>query len=518
MDSLQIGTPVWVKRRGQPLAQGEVAYLGKVDFSDYKDWVGVQLVGASAGQGRNNGSVAGVTYFACPSLCGLFVRQGAINIRTTTATASPMSSSKIKGRMSPRTPPSAHLKKSTKATAPLSPRTRPMNHKSTPVGLTIKIIADTVPTDETGNLPQLHETAGEEETQLFLQNVEEDKVVVDDFETPYQPFNILQNAESPEEEIEFDDQTGISTIESKSMHRLNLEAMFERNGVLLPPSKRKPEKKLVEERKIALENWRKQRRRNYGSGSCLPKVLENQPERKSRQRERPRSKSLAPSAALRRNATLSSSKKIDRSKPLTPKRETPIRSCEKAENNVPEQKAHDLVVLEGEESRPTTPSSRTESDGQEPAIVDREQRMKAQMKRARLRAAKLQVKMEQELLSFKTETVLEISHPSSEPPSPHALISATACLYDLVQFLGFLFMLDRFLTSLVKSGERKFAEAERTSGSAGTTKDQSPRRRAWNRLVQSLKQIKSLQKAGNVESDERTSATSSHSSHDKVGA
>ena len=320
-----MGTPVWVKRRGQPLAQGKVAYLGKVDFSDYKDWVGVQLVGASAGQGRNNSSVAGVTYFSSPPLCGLFVRQGAISVRTTAATASPMSSLKIKGRMSPRTPPSAHLKKSTKATAPLSPRTRHMNHKSTPVGLTIKIIADPVPPDETGNLPQLlNENTGEEETQqFFIQNVEEDKVVVDDFETPYQPFNILQNTESPEEEIEFDDQTGISTIESKSMHRLNLEAMFERNGVLLPPSKRKPEKKLVEERKIALENWRKQRRCKDGSGSRLPRVLENQPERKSRQQERPRSKSLAPSDALRKNAT--SSKKMDRSKSLTPKRETLIR-------------------------------------------------------------------------------------------------------------------------------------------------------------------------------------------------
>ncbi|KAL7556464.1 hypothetical protein ACA910_006177 [Epithemia clementina (nom. ined.)] len=84
--SLQIGTPVWVRRKGQPASQlleGEVAYLGPVRFAKSQNWVGVRLTGPSSqGQGKNNGTVQGITYFYTDApYSGLFVRRSAITFR-----------------------------------------------------------------------------------------------------------------------------------------------------------------------------------------------------------------------------------------------------------------------------------------------------------------------------------------------------------------------------------------------------------------------------------------------------
>jgi CAP-Gly domain len=70
---------VWIRRhadlRTESYWEGIVEYLGSVDFAIGQDWVGVRLTGASAGLGKNNGTVQGRCYFDAPPNCGLFVRQ-----------------------------------------------------------------------------------------------------------------------------------------------------------------------------------------------------------------------------------------------------------------------------------------------------------------------------------------------------------------------------------------------------------------------------------------------------------
>ena len=73
-------------RRAQQIDQleGIVAYLGPVKFKPGDDWVGIQLVGASAGLGRNDGSVQGVRYFDCGDnkKAGVFVKINAVEKQT----------------------------------------------------------------------------------------------------------------------------------------------------------------------------------------------------------------------------------------------------------------------------------------------------------------------------------------------------------------------------------------------------------------------------------------------------
>jgi len=59
--------------------QGKVAYIGPVKFKpgDNDDWIGIQLTGESAGQGKCDGSVQGVRYFDCDGRKkdGIFVKK-----------------------------------------------------------------------------------------------------------------------------------------------------------------------------------------------------------------------------------------------------------------------------------------------------------------------------------------------------------------------------------------------------------------------------------------------------------
>ncbi|ORX37067.1 hypothetical protein BD324DRAFT_624655 [Kockovaella imperatae] len=52
--------------------EGTLRYLGETEFKAGV-WAGVELEGGFAGKGKNDGSVNGVTYFACPPLCGVFI-------------------------------------------------------------------------------------------------------------------------------------------------------------------------------------------------------------------------------------------------------------------------------------------------------------------------------------------------------------------------------------------------------------------------------------------------------------
>lgn len=82
-EELKLNDPVRVTREKGNALEGVIAHMGKVQFSDETDWVGVRLTGPSVGLGKNNGTVQGVTYFECPANNGgLFCRLSALEKRT----------------------------------------------------------------------------------------------------------------------------------------------------------------------------------------------------------------------------------------------------------------------------------------------------------------------------------------------------------------------------------------------------------------------------------------------------
>lgn len=57
--------------------KGEVRFIGPTDFSPEGIWVGVEL---DEPLGKNDGTVAGISYFSCEPNHGLFARPGALTI------------------------------------------------------------------------------------------------------------------------------------------------------------------------------------------------------------------------------------------------------------------------------------------------------------------------------------------------------------------------------------------------------------------------------------------------------
>lgn len=82
-EDFQVNDPVIVSRESRYL-EGVVAFAGNVDFAEGSDWVGVRLTGSSVGQGKNDGSVQGISYFSAPPNSGLFVRKSQIRKRQLT--------------------------------------------------------------------------------------------------------------------------------------------------------------------------------------------------------------------------------------------------------------------------------------------------------------------------------------------------------------------------------------------------------------------------------------------------
>ena len=57
--------------------KGEVRFVGPTEFSPEGTWVGVEL---DEPLGKNDGSVAGISYFSCDPSHGLFARPGALSL------------------------------------------------------------------------------------------------------------------------------------------------------------------------------------------------------------------------------------------------------------------------------------------------------------------------------------------------------------------------------------------------------------------------------------------------------
>ena len=112
-----VGGGVFVKDKN---LEGIVKFVGTTDFAPGK-WIGIQL---AVPKGKNNGSVQGKSYFTCPDLCGLFVRQNQILMLDEVPEVAPTHSfipkpesriptpsmSKHGQRTSPRTSPGQHRK------------------------------------------------------------------------------------------------------------------------------------------------------------------------------------------------------------------------------------------------------------------------------------------------------------------------------------------------------------------------------------------------------------------------
>lgn len=56
--------------------RGIVRFVGSASFAAGR-WVGVEL---NAANGKNDGSVAGITYFSCPPNHGVFVRPSQVKV------------------------------------------------------------------------------------------------------------------------------------------------------------------------------------------------------------------------------------------------------------------------------------------------------------------------------------------------------------------------------------------------------------------------------------------------------
>lgn len=66
VDDFRVDEKVWVNGS----RAGIIRFIGDTKFAPGK-WIGVQL---TSPDGKNDGTVAGVRYFACPNNCGVFVK------------------------------------------------------------------------------------------------------------------------------------------------------------------------------------------------------------------------------------------------------------------------------------------------------------------------------------------------------------------------------------------------------------------------------------------------------------
>ncbi|GAA5867390.1 hypothetical protein JCM1840_002120 [Sporobolomyces johnsonii] len=69
--AFDVGDEVTLEVAGEKM-EGVVRFIGEVE-GKAGTWGGVELDGAFAGRGKNDGSVKGTQYFACPPACGLFL-------------------------------------------------------------------------------------------------------------------------------------------------------------------------------------------------------------------------------------------------------------------------------------------------------------------------------------------------------------------------------------------------------------------------------------------------------------
>ncbi|GAA5988041.1 hypothetical protein JCM5350_004149 [Sporobolomyces pararoseus] len=125
--NFEVGDQVTFEVQGERM-EGIVRFIGQVD-GKAGEWGGVELSEDFSGKGKNDGSVKGVQYFACPPQCGLFLPLAKITAKpkprptttTTTSRASKYAGMSARDLASRRTTLSA----STSTDSPTSPTKTP---------------------------------------------------------------------------------------------------------------------------------------------------------------------------------------------------------------------------------------------------------------------------------------------------------------------------------------------------------------------------------------------------------
>ncbi|BGP47793.1 hypothetical protein JCM10450v2_003658 [Rhodotorula kratochvilovae] len=131
-DELRVGREVTFEVSGEKM-EGTLRFVGEVEGKSGQ-WGGVELDAVWAGRGKNDGSVAGVQYFACPPQCGLFLPLAKVAPKpkasmppplTAGSRASRMAGMSAKDLASRRTSlaPSTTTTPSAKTRSPTKPRT-----------------------------------------------------------------------------------------------------------------------------------------------------------------------------------------------------------------------------------------------------------------------------------------------------------------------------------------------------------------------------------------------------------
>ncbi|KPV75269.1 uncharacterized protein RHOBADRAFT_53266 [Rhodotorula graminis WP1] len=96
-DELTVGREVAFEIAGDKM-EGTLRFVGEVEGKSGQ-WGGVELDAAFAGRGKNDGSVAGVQYFACPPQCGLFLPLAKVTAKPRPSMPPPLTAGSRASRM-----------------------------------------------------------------------------------------------------------------------------------------------------------------------------------------------------------------------------------------------------------------------------------------------------------------------------------------------------------------------------------------------------------------------------------
>lgn len=151
-----VGGRVFVKDKN---LEGIVKFVGTTEFAPGK-WIGIQL---GVPKGKNNGSVHGKSYFTCPELCGLFVRQNQVLMLDEVPEATPTHSFIPKPESRIPTP----------STSKHGQRTSPGQHRKLH-----NITGDAAAATPTGSKPHVQSTVSQPKSQPTLLTKEPTKEVV----------------------------------------------------------------------------------------------------------------------------------------------------------------------------------------------------------------------------------------------------------------------------------------------------------------------------------------------------
>ncbi|KAF8135507.1 hypothetical protein EV363DRAFT_797597 [Boletus edulis] len=146
--TFEVGDNVRIESLGY---EGTLRYVGEIDRKPGL-WAGVELSGGFSGKGKNDGSVNGKRYFACPPNCGVFVAATKLSPPTVGPNCRPLSvassrgdriTSSVSGRVTPSAPYSISAGRMTPSAS--FGRVTPHDSRTIPLGVLGRITPSTTP-------------------------------------------------------------------------------------------------------------------------------------------------------------------------------------------------------------------------------------------------------------------------------------------------------------------------------------------------------------------------------------